>query len=161
MHPGVPEHIIPFWVEGKRSFTLLAVWTLHHPRLRYIRGASIALDAYSKLFSSGPVVMLGDFNASKIWDHHHPQGMNFTAVATELSRRGLVSAYHHFTTEEFGMESRPTFYLHRSSEKRYHIDYCVVPKNWAPMIVGASVAGFDDWREVSDHRPLAVDIADA
>jgi endonuclease/exonuclease/phosphatase family metal-dependent hydrolase len=158
--PTVPDYIIPFRVEGKRTFTLLAIWTLHDPTFRYIRAVSIALDAYTELFSEGPVVMLGDFNASKIWDSHHPATMNFSAVANELSRRNLVSAYHHFTSEDFGAESRPTFYLHRNSEKPYHIDYCFLPRPWASSIASVSVPGFDRWSDVSDHRPLTVDVAD-
>lgn len=158
---NVPDHIVPLRVSGKRSFTLLAVWTLRHQSLRYIRAASVALTEYSELFASGPVVMLGDFNANMIWDKHHPSHMNFTAVASELSRRGLVSAYHHFTSESFGSESRATFYLHRSAEKPYHIDYCFLPKQWAPTITDVRIPAFQAWTEVSDHRPLLVDVADA
>jgi exodeoxyribonuclease III len=127
----IPKLIVPIEVRGPRSFTLLAVWTLHHKQYRYVRAASMAIDYYSRLFDAGPVVMLGDFNANKIWDRRHPESLNFSSMAARLERRGLMSAYHHLREQEFGSETDPTFYLQWNESKPYHIDYCFLPQAWS------------------------------
>ena len=44
--PGVPKYVIPVSVEGPRSFTLFAVWTLGEQPTPYARAASTAIDVY-------------------------------------------------------------------------------------------------------------------
>lgn len=154
----IPQFVVPIEVRGPRNFTLLAVWTLHHKQFRYVRAASIAIDYYSRLFDTGPVVMLGDFNANKIWDSHHPKDLNFSSMAARLHRRGLVSAYHHNRAQELGSEADPTFYLQWNESKPYHIDYCFLPNTWASDIVDVHVGAFEKWRTISDHRPLLVEL---
>ena len=54
---------------------------------------------------------------------------------------------------------QPTFYLHRSKSKPYHIDYVFVHDT---VLAGAKplvdVGEWADWIELSDHMPLAVDM---
>jgi exodeoxyribonuclease III len=154
----IPELVVPIDVRGPRNFILLAVWTLRQKHFRYIRAASKAIDHYSSFFDSGPVVMLGDFNANKIWDSHHPPDLNFSSMVTRLQQRGLVSAYHHHRTQAFGSETDATFYLQWNQSKPYHIDYCFLPRTWADDIVRVEVGDFEQWKTVSDHRPLLVEL---
>ena len=157
----IPQLVVPIEVRGPRSFTLLAVWTLHQKHFRYIRAASKAIDHYASLFDTGPVVLLGDFNANKIWDNHHPPDLNFSSVAARLRQHGLVSAYHHHRAQAFGSETDPTFYLHWNQNKPYHIDYCFLPEAWAGEIVRVEVGHFEEWRTISDHRPLLIELRSA
>jgi endonuclease/exonuclease/phosphatase family metal-dependent hydrolase len=157
----LPQLIVPIEVRGPRCFTLLAVWALHHEKFRYIRAVSIAIDRYASYFESGPVVLLGDFNANRIWDSKHPSDKSFTGVATRLRARGLVSAYHHHRSEAYGEESASTFYLQWNKDKAYHIDYCFLPEEWAERVESVEVPAYDEWRSVSDHRPLAVEVRDS
>jgi hypothetical protein len=57
-----------------------------------------------------------------------------------------------------GLESRPTYYHLWNKHSSFHIDYCFVPSSWAKQIAQVDVGGFDDWKGLSDHRPLVVDI---
>ena len=76
-----------------------------------------------------------------------------------LRTHGLVSAYHHHRREPHGRETEPTFYLQWNALKPYHLDYCFLPKTWAPKIRSVDVGSFEAWKGHSDHRPLIVDLA--
>lgn len=156
--PSAPRHVIPIAVDGPTPFTLFAVWTLQQEHFRYVRAASKAIDIYTQMFADGPVVLLGDFNSNAIWDGHHPQDLNHSAMVERLAYHGLVSAYHSCKGEAFGRESEATFYLHWNENKPYHIDYCFLPSAWAADIVRVEVGNFADWRNLSDHRPLFVEL---
>jgi hypothetical protein len=95
--PDTPKYIIPIAVTGPHSFVLLAVWTLGGKPFPYVEAASKAIVMYEEIFSSAPVVMMGDFNSNAIWDRQHPLSSNHSAVVAQLKRHGLVSAYHHFS----------------------------------------------------------------
>ena len=69
---------------------------------------------------------------------------------------GLVSAYHRYTGEPHGIERTPTHYWRWQETSPFHIDYCFVPRSW--RIERVEVGGFDEWKELSDHRPLIVDV---
>jgi len=157
----LPQLIVPVAIRGPQCFTLLAVWSLHHKQFRYIRAVSLAIDHYASYFESGPVVLLGDFNASRIWDSHHPPDQNFSSVAARLRTRGLVSAYHHHRSEAFGAESAATFYLQWNKDKAYHIDYGFLPEEWAERLESVEIPAYEEWRSVSDHRPVVVEVRDS
>jgi endonuclease/exonuclease/phosphatase family metal-dependent hydrolase len=61
----------------------------------------------------------------------------------------------------YGAESAPTFYLQWNKEKAYHIDYCFLPEEWAEGVESVEVSAYDEWRTVSDHRPLVVQVRDS
>ncbi len=157
--PGAPKFVVPILVEGPRPFLLFAVWTLAARPMRYVRALSAALDLYAPLLSRHEVVFLGDFNSNAIWDEEHPEGLSHSAVVARLMGHGLVSAYHHHRREAHGRESTPTFYLQWKEEKPYHLDYCFLPKAWAAKIRSVEVGGYEAWKELSDHRPLSIDVA--
>ncbi len=157
--PGAPKYVIPIAVEGPEPFLLFAVWTLGTRPLRYVRALFAALDLYADLLADRPVVLLGDFNSNSIWDHEHPADRSHSALVARLKTHGLVSAYHHHRKERHGKEATPTFYLHWSEEKPFHLDYCFLPRAWAKRIKSLDVGNYSDWRGHSDHRPLLVEIA--
>jgi endonuclease/exonuclease/phosphatase family metal-dependent hydrolase len=45
----------------------------------------------------------------------------------------------------------------RNKDKGYHIDYCFVPKQ--STIERVAIGNYDEWKDLSDHRPLIVDLA--
>lgn len=156
---GVPRYVVPIEIDGPRPFLLFAVWTLGEAPYPYVCAASKAIDSYESLFSGRDVVMLGDFNSNAIWDKEHPVELNHSAMVSRLDRLGLVSAYHHFKGERHGEETAHTFYLHWHESKKFHIDYCFLPKSWAPNVRAVDVGSFAAWQRASDHRPLLVEVA--
>ncbi len=154
----VPRYIIPIQVTGPVSFLLLAVWSQQDLNFRYVKAIIRAVECYGDLIVAQPTVVVGDFNSNTIWDYKRPDGQNHTGLVRNLAALGLVSAYHHFHGETHGAESRPTLYLLRKQARPYHIDYCFMPKNWTPHIRSVEVGAYDSWANVSDHRPLMVDL---
>jgi endonuclease/exonuclease/phosphatase family metal-dependent hydrolase len=158
--PSVPRWVVPVQVSGPRSFLMLAVWTTNYEhRYRYVRGLNRALDLYRGVIAQHEsTVVLGDFNANVIWDAEHPEGQSQGALNEKLSALGLTSAYHTYFREKHGKETRHTHYFYHHEHRPYHIDYCFVPRAWGrPKKV--SVGSYADWRPMSDHCPLVVDVA--
>jgi endonuclease/exonuclease/phosphatase family metal-dependent hydrolase len=82
-------------------------------------------------------------------------------MVRRLDELGIVSAYHELKGERHGEETAHTFYLHWSESKRYHIDYCFLPKAWIPNLQTVDIGTYAAWRKASDHRPLLIELADA
>lgn len=161
--PNSPKYVVPIRVEGPRSFTLFAVWTLGQKEMPYVEAACTAIDLYAGTFASSPVVMMGDFNSNAIWDKQHRSTLNHTAMVERLETYGLVSAYHHHRRIRHGLEPKVdhTFYLYGHEDKSYHIDYCFLPKAWAAEVEEVAIGNYPDWSDHSDHRPLLVTMRSA
>ena len=104
-----------------------------------------------------PMVAAGDFNSSPCVQGQERASRRF--VERMRDELGLVSAYHHFTGEAPGEETRATYYHYWKESNPFHIDYCFLPETWMDRLTGVEVGTFGGWRQ-SDHRPLTVDIAD-
>jgi hypothetical protein len=156
--PGAPKYVVPIKVTGPINFTLFAIWTIQGQEMRYIRAVATCLDLYLELFAQGPIVLMGDFNSNAIWDKEHPTNLCHSAVVRKLGGLGIVSAYHHYRSEEHGCESEPTFFLHHKKEKPFHIDYCFLPITWANKLSSIQVGSFEAWQGLSDHRPLVLEM---
>lgn len=154
----VPKFVFPVEVTGPQSFTLLVVWSKGKQKYRYVMGVVKAVQAYRGLIESAPTVLIGDFNSNAIWNTWHPEGLNHAALVALLGSHGMVSSYHHFFGEPQGAETRPTCYLLWKEHRPYHIDYCFIPRGWAPRIQRVEVGGYEEWKQHSDHRPLLVEI---
>nr|WP_253950836.1 endonuclease/exonuclease/phosphatase family protein [Novosphingobium sp. SG751A] len=107
----------------------------------------------------GPqTIIAGDLNSNAIWDKPR-RAWNHSTCVDELGAAGFRSLYHLATGENQGAEAQPTFYLHRSDLKPYHIDYVFAHD---AMLGGATpvvqVGHRADWIRVSDHMPLVVDL---
>jgi hypothetical protein len=155
----VPRFTIPVQVTGPANFLLLAVWSKTDLNYRYVKAVHHAVDCYRDLITAQPTVIVGDFNSNKIWDYKRPSDVNHSGLVRKLVALGLVSAYHHFHSEEQGAETRPTLHLLKKRQKAYHIDYCFIPESWAPHIKSVEVGAYDTWSPFSDHCPMVVDIA--
>lgn len=157
---GTPRYVVPVEIDGPRPFLLFAVWTLGETPQPYVCAASKAIDLHESWFAGRDVVMLGDFNSNAIWDKKHPIELNHSAMVKRLENLGLVSAYHDYKSEKHGEETEHTFYLHWHESKKFHIDYCFLPKRWAPGVRSVDIGSYSAWRRASDHRPLLIEIAD-
>ena len=141
---------------------LLATWAFNH-RAKSLGDGRIGtclpvIDSMAGWLAQPRSVMAGDFNHHPRWDT--PCGRNnFRDVCSSLSSLGLKSAYHTATGEAHGAELQSTHYLHRKHERPYHIDYCFVHSG--SRLRQTQVGAFEEWRKVSDHVPVIVDVEDA
>jgi endonuclease/exonuclease/phosphatase family metal-dependent hydrolase len=157
-HRRFPRYFVPLRVSGAQNFQLISIWAMGDRPAWYVRGIHTAVDKWRREIRREPTVMMGDFNANSIWDHHHPRGNHFTALVERLAAMGLASAYHAFFDESHGRESRPTFYLYRKPDRPYHLDFCFIPREWLPRLRSVQVGTHGDWGAQSDHMPVVVDV---
>lgn len=148
------ELFLPFRVEDE--FNIIAVWTKSAAVYKYIGQLWRYIQIHHEQITSAPTLIIGDLNSNKIWDQEG-RWWNHSDVVSELADDGIISLYHHYYKEEQGKETRPTFYLHRSKGKPYHIDYAFASRefqNNSKVVIGS----MEDWIDVSDHMPLILDI---
>lgn len=154
-----PKYVIPMRVTGPVSFVLFAIWTIGQQEFKYVRAVTASIDLYRDTFAREAVVIMGDFNSNAIWDREHPTTLNHSAMVAKLEEHGLGSAYHYSRQEGHGAESQHTFHLQKNQSKKFHIDYCFLPKSWLPRVRHVDVGTFAAWYKVSDHCPLLVEVA--
>jgi len=154
----VPPYSIPVEVIGPNNFLLIAVWA--KVRNPYVKGVIRAVEIYRNLFTQYRTVLAGDLNSNAIWDSSNPVDHNHSVLVNMLSELGLVSSYHFFFREAHGHEKRFTQYFLWKEQKPYHIDYCFIPKQWAPDVQRVEIGSYAEWKNYSDHRPLLVEVAD-
>jgi endonuclease/exonuclease/phosphatase family metal-dependent hydrolase len=142
-------------ITGPVSFTLLAVWTWPDPT--YLAAIDCAMEAYASLFDAGPVVMAGDFNSSA-HSTKSVRGLSHATIDHSLARHKLQSAYHAVTGEVSGQETRGTYYTRNVRDASFHIDYCYIPSAWVSSVTNVAVGDYEQWRALSDHRPLTIDM---
>jgi endonuclease/exonuclease/phosphatase family metal-dependent hydrolase len=144
-------------VHGPVDFTVLAVWAQREPT--YSEALRRGLAVYRDLLTAGPVVLLGDFNSSATWDAEHGRTDHLELDAQLRQEFRLISAYHAATGEQPGSESQPTHYWRWREAAPYHLDYCYLPEAWVPGLTSVTVGSYLDWAEISDHRPVLVEVS--
>jgi exonuclease III len=141
------------------AFNLVAVWTkMGNTKLQYIGQLWQYLQLNSARFENDISAFIGDFNSNSNWDKSG-RIWNHTEVVRKLNEMGLVSGYHQVFQEEQGKETKPTFYLHRNTNKPYHIDYAFVSaalleKGAAKFEIGKA----SEWLSSSDHLPIILSL---
>ena len=152
--PSLHPTVVPVIVHAPTPFVFVGVWT--HPDYN-----KVAWEAMSKCFAAAdglPVVAAGDFNSSPSVIGQELTSLRFLKrMQDELH---LVSAYHHVSREEPGVETRATHCFQWKESAPFHLDYCFIPESWLDRLVGVEVGTFADWPQ-SDHRPLTVNIKDS
>ena len=153
------EWVVPLQVHGSYEFNLLAVWAMIDPEgtNSYIGRIHRALDRYQSFIASRDTVVAGDFNSSSIWDGLRKHG-NHSQAVERLAACDLVSSYHAYFGEQQGQETRPTFYLYHHKHRPFHIDFCFLPRTWLPRLCAVDVGRYEEWRHLSDHCPLVIDM---
>ncbi len=152
------KYVIPINVTGPYNFNLFAIWAMNNSeniRRRYIGQVYSAINQYSELLNR-PTIIIGDFNWNAIWDIKpgSPLDGNLADVIKILASCKIRSTYHGFFTEDFGKETRPTFYMHHKQNKPYHIDYCFASSDFD--IGKVEIGSYSDWINKSDHMPLMI-----
>ena len=67
-----------------------------------------------------------------------------------------IYAYHLSTGETYGAETARTFY---QGDRSFFIDHAFLPRALAPFLRKYEIGSIGEWRPVSDHLPLTMDIA--
>jgi len=146
-------------VEGPRglAFQLVAIWTQQPRRGGYTGHTLRIVKSLAPFIREAPTVVAGDFNACAFFHGRFVPG--FAELVERLDALGVESAYHAFTREAHGAESRSTYYHLRDARQPYHIDFVFVPRAWRERLRRVEVGAFEHWRDASDHCPVLVDVA--
>jgi endonuclease/exonuclease/phosphatase family metal-dependent hydrolase len=144
-------------VSGPSSFTVLATWAQREPT--YSEALRRGLQVYRDILLAAPCVLMGDLNSSTAWDDRYGRTDHRRLEAQLHDEFGLVSAYHAATGEPPGQESRPTHFWRWQAGAPFHLDYCYLPKEWLHGLETVTVGSYQDWADVSDHRPVCVDVS--
>lgn len=154
------RYIIPLKVTGNGdSFLLFAIWAMdnkENDKARYIGQIWLAINYYSDYLENASI-LIGDFNSNQIWDAKDRVG-NHTDMVDFLSKKKIYSLYHSQENCNQGDEKKATFYMYRSEEKPYHIDYCFASDSILAKGFNLSIGAINDWIEISDHVPLTIDL---
>ena len=145
------KHFLPCIVNKK--FQLLSIWTSQNksPNFGYIGQLWKYLEINKTNFKQ--IILAGDFNSNTTWDQWD-RWWNHSDVVNDLSQMKINSLYHSYFNEEQGKETSPTFFLHRNTEKAYHIDYIFASKEIENNMTKLEVGDRDRWLNFSDHLPV-------
>ena len=146
---------LPCIIDG--DWPLLATWTkqANSPNFGYIGQLWKFLPAHRAFLAHPRALLIGDLNSNTIWDEWDRR-WNHSDVVRKVSELGLESCYHRHFAEAQGRETQPTFFLHRSHEKPYHIDYGFSgPQR---IVRRVEVGAIPDWLGESDHLPVTFEL---
>lgn len=146
---------LPFTIN--QVINVLGVWTKGNESeaFSYMGQFWKYLQIHKEDLSNGKQIILGDFNSNKIWDKPD-RWWSHSDVVEELNEIGLKSLYHHHFGEEQGLETKPTFFLHRNESKHYHIDYAFVSNEFLDSKI--KIRQKEMWLALSDHLPLEIEL---
>lgn len=150
--------IVPITVTGEEEFILFAIWAQNAPKKfdSYIGQIYMALQYYKELLRE-PCILAGDWNSNKVFDYIRRVGTH-TDVVTYLKNFNIHSTYHYFYKEEHGLETTPTYFFRKESEKPFHLDYIFASTDFLQRIKRMDIGSSQDWISISDHFPLTLEI---
>lgn len=152
------EWVVPIKVSGKADFVLLAVWTKRSPGYSsYGKLLYSALKEYEHFLSNNRVIIVGDFNVDKKLRSSYSGIKGYNQITDLFNSHGIKSCYHHFSNEEYGLESKATHYYHRKSDRPFHIDYCFVSEEILQSTKAFYIGESEEWVKLSDHFPLVLE----
>lgn len=162
VHKPRLKTILPIAVTGGHfNFTLFAIWA-NNPgdkQNQYVGQVWKAIHHYKTLLSGTNILLAGDFNSNTIWDRPRRKG-NHSNVVSYLEKKNIYSTYHHHFKQVQGKEEHPTLYMYRHENKPYHIDYCFASKDILDKLETVEVGAYNDWKGLSDHKPLIITFKD-
>ena len=156
------KYIVPLIISKYKQLLIFVIWAMNNnkePKRRYIGEVFNALQEYEEIFSP-QIIIMGDFNWNRIWDDnlHYPLLGTFADVISLLEKNRIVSIYHNREKQNFGEETKPTFYQYRHANKSYHIDYMFASSELLPSVRSFQIGNYDQWITYSDHMPLLCDV---
>lgn len=157
---GNVRYMLP--VELDNGFKIIAFWAMNDKKdlmQRYIGQVWMGLNKCLREIDNKTII-LGDFNWNVIWDHSSTIPLNgrLTEVIDILKAYRIDSACHYLNDENFGEETKKTFYLYRKEDKSYHTDYMFLPLALLKQAKQFTIGEYKDWIEYSDHMPLFVEV---
>jgi hypothetical protein len=144
---------------------VLGIWTCPPKGSTYGAQAVATVNAYGDWLAETPSIVAGDFNLAPLGIEDGRNGV-LRALFASLGELGYTSVYHHHFREEYGAETRPTYYHRRKAADRFHIDFCFLHRELLPQVRAVEVGNYDAWvarrsefvAGHSDHVPLVVDL---
>lgn len=158
-HNSSFKYILPLNVyNNKVNLTVFAIWA-QKPEYHdcYTEQIWNAVHFYNELLAEENVILVGDFNSNSIWDKPR-RVFNHTNLVNFLNKKDIYSAYHHFHNQMQGKEQDNTLFMHRKTDRPYHIDYCFASKKLIDTITNVEIGNYEIWLNYSDHSPLIVDL---
>lgn len=144
------KYILPLIVD--RRFLLLATWPTKTPdgKQSYPQILIDALREYGPYLKTCPAIICGDFNCYIGQSGASQSTGTFELCIDLLKDYELYSLYHERTGEDFGKESRATYYHQFKEEMPFFIDYAFTNIRTFAFEIGR-------WdKSVSDHCPLMI-----
>ncbi|HFJ9434327.1 endonuclease/exonuclease/phosphatase family protein [Bacillus thuringiensis] len=158
IHPDYDKslrYIVPIKVSSdKQEFIMFAVWSQKGETRysSYIGQIYLALEKYASLLKE-PCIIVGDWNSNKVFDHIK-RVKTHSEVVEFLEAFGIKSAYHHFSEEEQGEESKATHYFRKEKARPFHIDYLFASEIFLEQLKFFKIGSCEEWIEFSDHMPI-------
>jgi len=148
---------LPFRLNNQ--YNVLACWTKGSDSqiFGYMGQFWKYLQIHREELNKQNTIIAGDFNSNSIWDKQD-RWWSHTDTINELTTINIESLYHYQTGEKQGQETQPSFYLHRNTEKPYHIDYFFMSSHLL-SVSKVELGNIKDWLTVSDHMPLCATIS--
>ncbi len=92
----------------------------------YIGQIYLALEKYASLLKE-PCIIVGDWNSNKVFDHIK-RVKTHSEVVEFLEGFGIKSAYHQFSKEKQGEESKATHYFRKGKGDHFILIICLLLK---------------------------------
>jgi hypothetical protein len=106
------------------NYYVTAIWSVPPKARDYTKTVCEGLDQLQRPTNIDRMhLVLGDFNASKVFDPNDTKANQFGNILERTESRGLKSLWHNAKGEEFGLETHPTFFMHYNEKKPFHIDF--------------------------------------
>lgn len=151
--------------ETKAGIGILGIWTCPPRGSSYGAQARATIDTYADWLRDTPSIVAGDFNVA-------PRGIEDTrtgvlrALFADLDALGYRSVYHHYFGEEYGAETRATYFHRRRPAEPFHIDFVFLHQDLLPQVRAVEVGTYERWvarrneyvAGHSDHVPIVVDL---
>lgn len=154
-----PDHSLKYFLAARinDTFDLVGMWAhrANSPTFGYIGQLWKYLQFHIDKMEN--VILAGDLNSNVRWDKWD-RWWNHSDVVRELGEANITSLYHLTRGVEQGKETDPTFFLHRNTEKAYHIDYMFASRSIAERVKQLEIGDKHFWLQHSDHLPLCVEI---
>lgn len=116
-----------------------------------------ALQEYESIIRNNPVIIIGDFNLDKKVPSSYSGIKGYKTIIDLFNNYNLISCYHHFNNEEFGSETKETYYHYGKVDRPFHLDYCLVSNEVLPTIENFYIGEKEVYAPLSDHLPLVVE----
>lgn len=142
----------------KAEFHFTSIWVIKQPKQSYGKYLYSVLKEYENLYKHSPIIILGDFNIDQKLTSSYQGTNGMIQISELLNQYKIHSCYHEFYKEDFGKESKSTYFHQRKIEMPFHIDYCFLSNSMIDQNTTFNIGDEKEWLEYSDHLPLIVEI---